>query len=308
MREIGTVPSEKHARTLEDHLLAQKIATKMVEGKNGWVVWVRDEDRVPQASEELRAFLENPDDPRYQSSVQTAREIKKAKERADREYRKRHRDLRDNWEGSAWRRFPATTGLIIACVVVALFTRLGEDFNSPVEHVLLFSDYTFVPVEFKDQIVWQPAFRGLDDITHGQIWRLVTPIFLHFGPVHLLCNMSVLWYFGRKIEYEKRKWKFLLLVLVAAIASNCGQYFFDVYHFGKPTAFGGMSGVGYALFAYVWMKSATRPEERLGVSQNNVFMMMGWFVLCTTGAVGPIANAAHGFGLIAGFLIGATRF
>jgi GlpG protein len=307
LREIGTVPSEKHARTLEDHLLAQKIATKMVAGNDGWVVWVRDEDRVPQAKEELRAFLENPDDSRYESSRESAVEIKKAKERADREYRKRFRNLRDNWEGSAWQRFPATTGLIAACIVVAVLTRLGSDHNSAVERALLFSDYDIVLVEFQDRTLPELKFHGLDDIRRGQIWRLVTPIFIHYGPLHLFCNMSFLWYFGRKIEYEKGKWRFLLLVLISAIASNCGQYLFDAYS-ERLTAFGGMSGVGFALFGYVWMKSATRPEEHLGVSQNNVFIIMGWFVLCTTGAVGPIANAAHAVGLLVGFLIGATRF
>jgi GlpG protein len=307
LREIGTVPSEKHARTLEDHLLAQKIATKMVEGKNGWVVWVRDEDRVPQATEELRAFLENPDDSRYLSSRESAREIKKAKDRADREYRKRFRNLRDDWEGSAWRRRPATSALIVASVVVAVFTHLGNAFESPVFRALLFSDYSVVFVEFTDGVIPELQFHGLDDISRGQIWRLVTPIFLHFGPLHLVCNMSALWYFGRQIEYEKRKWKFLLLVLIAAIASNFGQYLYDVYA-ERLTAFGGMSGVCYALFGYVWMKGATRPEERLGVSSNNVFMMMGWFVLCMTGRVGPIANAAHAAGLMVGFLLGATRF
>jgi len=307
LREIGTVPSEKHARTLEDHLLAQKIATKMVEGKNGWVVWVRDEDSVPQAKEELRAFLENPDDSRYLSSHESAREIKKAKDRADREYRKRFRNLRDDWEGSAWRRFPATTALIVICVVVAVFTHLGSNFESPVFRTLLFSDYSVVLVEFKDAVIPELKFHGLDDISRGQIWRLVTPIFLHFGPVHLVFNMSALWYFGRKVEYEKRKWKFLLFVLITAVASNFGQYVYDA-NAEKLTAFGGMSGVVYALFGYVWMKSATRPEERLGISSNNVFMMMGWFVLCMTGALGNIANAAHAAGLMVGFLIGATRF
>jgi len=32
--------------------------------------------------------------------------------------------------------------------------------------------------------------------------------------------------------------------------------------------------------------------------------MLGWLVLCMTGLIGPIANAAHFSGLIVGILLG----
>jgi membrane associated rhomboid family serine protease len=32
-------------------------------------------------------------------------------------------------------------------------------------------------------------------------------------------------------------------------------------------------------------------------------MMIGWFFLCLTGMLGPIANTAHGAGLVAGILM-----
>jgi GlpG protein len=307
LREIGTVPTEKNARDLEDHLLTRQIATKVVEGKNGWSIWIRDEDRVPQAAEELRAFLKNPDDPLYHSSRETARSIKKTKAKTDKEYQKKVRDLRDNWEGPSWRRLPATSALVFACIVVAFLTHLGEG-DTATRRAIVFSivDYTFV-VSDEGNVTARVVSHGLDEIREGEIWRLVTPIFLHIGPLHLLFNMSALIFFGGKIEYEKGKAKFLLLVLVAAIVSNCAQYLYNSYG-QTPAEFGGMSGVIYALFGYMWIKGETRPEEHLGVSQNNILMMLGWFLLCMTGRIGPIANAAHGAGLIVGLLIGATRF
>jgi len=35
-----------------------------------------------------------------------------------------------------------------------------------------------------------------------------------------------------------------------------------------------------------------------------VFWLMGWFLLCMTGRVGPIANTAHTVGLAVGMILG----
>src|SRR5262249_30799680 len=70
--------------------------------------------------------------------------------------------------------------------------------------------------------------------------------------------------------------------------------------------FGGMSGVVYGLFGYVWMKSRYEPGLGLAMSPNTVFIMVGWFFLCLFGAVGAVANVAHGVGLLAGMAIGCA--
>ena len=54
----------------------------------------------------------------------------------------------------------------------------------------------------------------------------------------------------------------------------------------------GMSGVIYALFGYVWMKGMYQPEQRMGVHPNTVNLMLIWLVVCMTGVIGPIGNAA----------------
>jgi GlpG protein len=69
-----------------------------------------------------------------------------------------------------------------------------------------------------------------------------------------------------------------------------------------------MSGVVYALFGYIWMKSYYEPEQGLFMHPNNVNLMLLWLVLCMTGVVGQIANAAHFVGLMVGVALAALRF
>src|SRR5262249_51828078 len=144
----------------------------------------------------------------------------------------------------------------------------------------------------------------LHQIAGGQVWRLVTPIFLHFGPIHLIFNMFVLRDLGRQVEHRRRVWRYLLLILVLAVPSNLAQYYLGsiVWQDGTPVPrpnplFGGMSGVIYGLFGYVWMKSVYEPQLGLTMHPNTVVFLMGWFFLCLTGWMGPIGNMAHAVGL-----------
>ena len=72
---------------------------------------------------------------------------------------------------------------------------------------------------------------------------------------------------------------------------------------GGAPAFGGMSGVVYGLFGYVWIKSTFCPEPGFATSQGTVIILLGWLFLCMTGAIGPIANIAHVVGLVVGMAV-----
>jgi membrane associated rhomboid family serine protease len=39
------------------------------------------------------------------------------------------------------------------------------------------------------------------DVWHGEVWQLVTYLFLHGGFLHILFNMLALWMFGSELEY-----------------------------------------------------------------------------------------------------------
>jgi rhomboid protease GluP len=62
-------------------------------------------------------------------------------------------------------------------------------------------------------------------IRAGQIWRLITPVFLHdsslpFGLLHIGFNMYALFLFGRGAESRFGHWRFTLLYFLSAYAGN----------------------------------------------------------------------------------------
>jgi GlpG protein len=140
----------------------------------------------------------------------------------------------------------------------------------------------------------------------GQYWRLVTPVFLHFGWLHIVFNSLWLWELGSKVERVMGQLNMALLFLVIALVSNVGQYVF-----GGPGIFGGMSGVVYGLLGFAWVAPLLQPHWPIQPAPAIMLFMVGWLVVCMVGLVevlgfGAIANAAHLGGLLCGALLGAA--
>ena len=180
---------------------------------------------------------------------------------------------------------PLTGVLIAISVVVAIFSRLGK------------SDDALSNL-FITQYGRGESEALLPEIMRGQVWRLLTPIFIHFGIMHLVFNMLWLKDLGSMIEKLVSTRLLLALVIVIGILSNLGQFLFH------GPFFGGMSGIVYGLLGYVWMKSKFDPASGLFLEKQTVIWMIGWFFLCLTGAMGSVANYAHGVGLVTGMIWG----
>jgi GlpG protein len=302
MRQIGSINSDQDAERFSDYLLTQGIGNMVEEGGPGgaWAVWVENDDHLDRGRAELEQFRANPSDPRYEAAGRAER-LRKQAEKAEHRRRKQFVDVRTRWGQPSQLARPVTMALAALCVLAAVGTKLNMAGPTPLKNMLMIA-----PVDERADgwVEWD----GLEAIRHGQVWRLLTPIFLHFGPLHLLFNLFVLFDLASMIEQRRGSLFLLALVLVTAVASNLAEYYasFSLTDASlRPSPlFGGMSGVNYALFGYAWMKGKYQPHLGIAVAQQTVTVMLVWLVLCIAVPGMNVANVAHLGGLAAGVAIG----
>lgn len=189
----------------------------------------------------------------------------------------------------------ATAGVLLLCLIVAGLTGLGENLDT-------LRWLTFVDFHVKGEYLY---FTPLEvSLQAGQWWRLLTPMLIHFGILHLAMNGMWFWELGRRIEWRQGPWMMLGLSLVFGLVSNAAQYLF-----GGPGLFGGLSGVLYGLLGHIWLYQWLAPAPVYRMPRGVLVMMLVWLLLCLTGVIsllgfGQIANAAHVGGLLVGCLSG----
>jgi rhomboid protease GlpG len=273
MRQAGTIATRQDAERFANYLLSLGITSKIEPSNGQWAVWIHDENQIPRSKQELEQFQQEPHDERYKAAEHAARLARREAAEKKKQAERNFVDLRNEW-ANPWRRRPVTLVMIIACVALALGV------VGPVNADLMFS--------------WP-------DIQAGEVWRLVTPIFLHASltanPLHLLFNMFMLYQLGTLVERRLGSIRYVLLVLAVALVSNYAQFV------ARGPDFLGMSGVVYGLFAYAWVRGRLEPTSGLYLRGNVAVIMIGWFVLCAAGVIENVANWAHGGGLVMGAVL-----
>ncbi len=89
-------------------------------------------------------------------------------------------------------------------------------------------------------------------INQYEIWRLITPLFIHFDPIHMFSNMIALLLFGATVEnnYVISKIQFLLIYFLSGLIGNLFTLLFlplDTVSLGASGAIFGLIGVAFLI-------------------------------------------------------------
>jgi len=326
MRLIGELNDANQARTFAAYLLVKGIETQVDTESGQAEVWVKDEDRFEEALEELGGFKQNPSDSKYASAMSKAKAIVKEEEKKRLKIQK---NIVKVSGGNLPKQRRLTIGIILLTVIVGLLTEFGERPEKLDDNVVN-RTLQFLCIEAPEsEVLWNRVGGNIDDLRlrfaslmKGEIWRSFTQMFIHLGIFHLVFNMIWFFQFGTLIEHRYGWWKLGLLVLAAAIISSlfqCGVP--DAWQGSRPgfvadgtlmTGGGGMSGVVYGLFGFIWMKSVFDRRAGFRLQQSTVIILIGWLFFCMLpvgmraqiGFGVPVGNWAHGIGLVVGMAIG----
>ena len=182
---------------------------------------------------------------------------------------------------------PITICIIGLTLLLAMATSLGSDLS--VYSVLLY------PL-----IDTSSLLGSLSELKSILVLsKTVTPMFLHFGELHLVFNMLWMWYFGKQLEQILPAWLFLSSIILISFTSNTVQYLVSGYN-----NFGGMSGVIYGLVGFSWIVSKFQMKKNMIITNNLFVFFVVSLVLMEIFASSWVATAAHIGGLVSGLIVG----
>lgn len=173
---------------------------------------------------------------------------------------------------------PITQGLIALNAAVFVMTELLQRWSSRDLAVI-----ASIPTE-----------RGSGGVANGEVWRLVTSGFLHYGFIHIAFNMFALLQLGRFLEPALGRWRFIGLYLVSLLGGSFGALLFEPYGLT-----GGASGAVFGLAG-----AATIAMRQRGVPFNNTWGPMLLINLLLTFSLPGVSIGGHLGGLVLGVIAG----
>jgi len=260
------------------YLRYQAIAHRITEESGQQIVWVETEIKAREVSLLLKDW-----------SFEEASDAESSSPRTTNANLARWKNNFLHTLVSAFLSSPLTLSLLVICLIVAVVSELGYEAQRV--------SWLFFPSIASDGL-----FSLLADIdSFTEVVRSFTPMFLHFGELHLVFNMLWLWYFGKQLESSHPKFLFLLLILLTSFASNSSQYLYS-----GTNNFGGMSGVVYGLVGYTWLVHTFMPRSTLLINSNMFVVFVIALIAMEVVASSWIATAAHVGGLLTGLIVGVV--
>ena len=143
-------------------------------------------------------------------------------------------------------------------------------------------------------------------VAHGEWWRVLTGLFLHYGPVHLSMNLLALLVLGPFLEFAVGWWRYTLAYLVSGVGSMlaivllalAGQYP-DTIVVGASGSIMGLVGATAAVHLRGWLREHAPVASRRLLFVAFVIAFQVVFDLATP----EVSFLAHFGGVVIGFVV-----
>ncbi|MCX9009769.1 MAG: rhomboid family intramembrane serine protease [Candidatus Methanoperedens sp.] len=137
-------------------------------------------------------------------------------------------------------------------------------------------------------------------------WTLVTHMFLHSGPIHLLFNMMFLFFFGPELERRIGGKRFLIVFFLSGIIAATGYSLWSVLVLRSAAPAVGASGALFGIFACL---AVIAPDIQVYIyfipmKITYALIFFALFDLLFIGSGDAIARSAHLSGVVAGLVMG----
>lgn len=138
-------------------------------------------------------------------------------------------------------------------------------------------------------------------VQNGEVYRLFTSMFLHFGIEHLVNNMLVLFVLGSRLEQVIGKLRFLFIYLAGGMVGNIFSLILELRNQDFSVSAGASGAVFAVMGAMIYV--VIRNKGWLGDLSMRQILVMAAFSLYFGFTSSGVDNAAHIGGMIAGFVL-----
>ena len=192
--------------------------------------------------------------------------------------------------------YKVTAFLLIVCAAFFCITSFGQDLNQVKK--LFFSDVFYQRSINNNEVIQTPVFKkGYEELQGGQIWRAITPSFIHSNLIHFLINLLLIFHMGKIVEKISGFSYLLSLVLISAIVGNFTQFFIS----GNPH-FGGMNSVVLSLLGFNWVRSMFDTSYFERINPGIIFFGVAWIAASFLN----LFHLNNKYGAVAGLTIGVV--
>ncbi len=312
MRKLHTFEQELDANRFTAVLTVNQVEAQVLRSNdNQWDLWIIDEDALSQAGKLLGEYQSNPDSPQIQMALAKAKKIQQQLKQAKAERIKQAKKIevrtqfRDphHMMAAMQRKDTLTRKIILLCAIVFGASLVFQSQDGSQEN--------FVRNALEAQF---------QQISQGQIWRLITPVFVHgtgqeflFDFLHIFFNMYWMYWLGTRLEIQFGLKTYLGLFLIAGVASILVPLLtpetglLGIRGLGGGSVVG-MSGVVYGVIGFGWCKMKMKPSVGMLITPFVLMFSIGWMLFGivsasssqAVGYISSISHLAHLVGLLTG--------